>query len=189
MKALLHFIAASLLLFLLTDNHAFSQPGEKFSGNDKLAQQLPFRISVSRDTSDGDILRLAFSNESNLPVTIDGDALRLALPSILINEKTGENEGAKVSQFSSTKAYTSHPLTREQILGNSSRAITVKPHGTFEVSVPLTESIKSAQKRFKDQPIVIRFFIPKLILAGQFSKMTSDDLFALKFSSNSLRLK
>ncbi|HRJ72621.1 MAG TPA: hypothetical protein PLS03_10365 [Terrimicrobiaceae bacterium] len=190
MKTISRFVSSILLLTLLAFSHALCQAEQNSGGKGIAAQELPFRLNVAQEeTADGPAVKLTFTNESDAAVTIDQDALRSASPSILINEKAGEAEGTKLTRFASSKTYSGHPLTRDQILDNSTRAITVKPHGSFEITLPIGEVIQSARKQAPDQPVTVRFFIPKLILSGQFSKLTNEDLFALKFASNSLTLK
>jgi hypothetical protein len=190
MKTFSRSVSSFLQLTLLAFSHALCQAEQNSASKGTTAQELPFRLSVAQEeTTDGPAVKLTFSNESDSAVTIDQEALRSAAPSITIHEKAGEAEGTKLARFTSSKTYSSHPLTRDKILHNSSRAVTVKPHGAFEVTLPIGEVIQSAQKQAADQPVTVRFFVPRLILSGQYAKLTNEDLFALKFSSNSLTLK
>jgi hypothetical protein len=188
MKTFLRFVSAIFLFAFLTISHAFGQ-AEQESKN-SVNQELPFRLSIAqKETADGQAIQLMFSNESDSTVAIDQKALRLATPSILIDEKNGGADRTKLTRFTSSQTYSGHPLTREQILNDSSRVITVKPHEFFEISLPMREVIQYAQKRSPDQVITVRFFITKLILAGKFSKLKDEDLYTLNFSSNSLLIK
>jgi len=128
MKTISLFVSSILLLTLLAFSHALCQAEQVSEDKATSAQELPFRLNVAQEeTADGPAVKPTFTNESDAAVTIDQDALRSASPSILVNEKAGEAEGTKLTRFASSKTYSSHPLTRDQILHNSSRAITVKP--------------------------------------------------------------
>lgn len=187
-KTFFRFVSSILLPAFLAVGPALCQTEQ--DPRNTTARELPFRLSIEQEeTPDGATIKLKLSNETDFPVMIDQKALLSATPSILIDEKTGGTDGTKLTRFISSRTYSDHPLTREQILKNPSRAITVKPRTSFEVFLPPGEVIQAIQKQSPDHPIAVRFFISKLILAGKFSKLTNEDLFALRFSSNILILE
>lgn len=156
---------------------------------DSASQELPFTLTATKEeTANGITVKLTFSNKTNFPILLDKQALELAAPSILFDEGLKEGSNTRISHFSQTETLSAHAPTRDQLIETSSRTIVVKPNDKFEVFIPMGNFLQSIRSQHPGKAITVRFFVPKLILEGQTAGMTGEELFHLKFSSNSVVL-